>query len=157
MPASAVVGDSFTTFYGHYRYKYACYPKYVTMRFPAPLILMPQTYGPFAQPYRADVARILAGARPLFLPDNNGREPAFAYTVAAMGLNLIYGHLGLLSFAQLSFWGIGGYSTALSVMTFGGTFWDGLLVAAMLNAALAVAIGYPTLRLNRHAFVVVVI
>lgn len=80
---------------------------------------------------------------------------AFAYTVAAMGLNLIYGYVGLLSFAQLAFWGIGGYSTALAVMTFGGTFWDGFLVAALLNAALAVAIGYPTLRLNRHAFVVV--
>ena len=29
-----------------------------------------------------DGARIAAGARPIFLPENNGREPAFAYSVA---------------------------------------------------------------------------
>ena len=42
---------------------------------------------------------------------------------------------------------------ALTVMTFGGSFWLGLLCAALINAAVAVAIGFPALRTNRHAFV----
>ena len=76
------------------------------------------------------------------------------FTVAAAALNLVYGYTGLLSFAQLGFWGIGGYATALTVMTFGGNFWVGLVCAALINAAVALAIGYPTLRTNRHAFVI---
>ncbi len=80
---------------------------------------------------------------------------AAIYTVAAAALNLIYGYTGLLSFAQLGFWGIGGYASALTVMTFGGTFWQGLVWAGLINAALALVIGYPTLRTGRHAFVIV--
>jgi ABC-type branched-subunit amino acid transport system permease subunit len=74
--------------------------------------------------------------------------------VAAAALNLVYGFTGLLSFAQLGFWGIGGYATALTVVTFGGSFWTGLLYAAVLNGMLALVIGYPILRTNRHAFVI---
>ncbi|HEX7198366.1 MAG TPA: branched-chain amino acid ABC transporter permease, partial [Dongiaceae bacterium] len=79
---------------------------------------------------------------------------ALIFTVAAAALNLVYGFTGLLSFAQLGFWGIGGYVTALTVVTFGGNFWWGLVWAALVNALVALAIGYPTLRTNRHAFVI---
>ncbi|HUN51118.1 MAG TPA: branched-chain amino acid ABC transporter permease [Candidatus Sulfotelmatobacter sp.] len=77
------------------------------------------------------------------------------YTVAAAALNLVYGYAGLLSFAQLGFWGIGGYGAALTVMRFGGNFWEGLALAGLVPAALAAVIGLPTLRTGRHAFVIV--
>jgi ABC-type branched-subunit amino acid transport system permease subunit len=77
------------------------------------------------------------------------------FTTGAAALNLVYGFAGLLSFAQLGFWGIGGYAAALTVMTFGGTFWQGLVWAGLVNIAAALAIGYPALRTNRHAFVIV--
>jgi ABC-type branched-subunit amino acid transport system permease subunit len=80
---------------------------------------------------------------------------ALIFTVAAASLNLVYGYTGLLSFAQLGFWGIGGYTTALTVVTFGGNFWWGVLWAALLNAVVALVVGFPTLRTNRHAFVIV--
>ncbi len=80
---------------------------------------------------------------------------ALIFTVAAAALNLIYGFTGLLSFAQLGFWGIGGYAAALTVVTFGGSYWMGLVYAALLSGAVALAIGYPILRTNRHAFVIV--
>jgi ABC-type branched-subunit amino acid transport system permease subunit len=79
---------------------------------------------------------------------------ALIFTVAAAALNLVYGFTGLLSFAQLGFWGIGGYAATLTVMTFGGNFWMGLVWAALLNAVVALAIGFPILRTNRHAFVI---
>jgi ABC-type branched-subunit amino acid transport system permease subunit len=79
---------------------------------------------------------------------------AAIFTVAASALNLVYGFAGLLSFAQLGFWGIGGYAAALTVMTFGGNFWAGLVWAGLINAAVALVVGYPTLRTNRHAFVI---
>src|SRR5881397_3601888 len=79
---------------------------------------------------------------------------ALIFTVAAAALNLVYGYTGLLSFAQLGFWGIGGYASALTVVTFGGTFWAGVLWAALINAVVALLVGFPTLRTNRHAFVI---
>jgi ABC-type branched-subunit amino acid transport system permease subunit len=80
---------------------------------------------------------------------------ALIFTVAAAALNLIYGFTGLLSFAQLGFWGIGGYVSALTVVTFGGSFWWGVVWAALINAVVAIVVGYPTLRTSRHAFVIV--
>lgn len=80
---------------------------------------------------------------------------AFTFTVAAASLNLVYGYAGLLSFAQLAFWGIGGYCTALIVMDAGGSFWSGLALAAALNAVLALLVGWPALRLQRDSFVIV--
>ncbi len=80
---------------------------------------------------------------------------ACLFTVAAAALNLVYGYTGMLSFAQLAFWGIGGYAAALTVVSLGGSFWQGLLLASGLTGALALAVGYPALRLNRHAFVIV--
>ncbi|SJZ84599.1 amino acid/amide ABC transporter membrane protein 2, HAAT family [Enhydrobacter aerosaccus] len=79
---------------------------------------------------------------------------ALIFTAAAAALNLVYGFTGLLSFAQLGFWGIGGYTAALTVVSLGGSFWTGLLAAALLNAVIAVLVGYPMLRTNRHAFVI---
>src|SRR5262249_29065783 len=48
-----------------------------------------------------------------------------------------------------------GSATALSLGTLGGSCWWGLVWAALLNAAIALVVGYPTLRTNRHAFVIV--
>lgn len=76
-------------------------------------------------------------------------------TVAAAALNLVYGFAGLLSFAQLGFWGVGAYCAAILVQDHGGSFWLGVLLAGVLNGVLALAIGLPVLRTRRHAFVVV--
>jgi ABC-type branched-subunit amino acid transport system permease subunit len=78
-------------------------------------------------------------------------------TVAAAALNLVYGFAGLLSFAQLGFWGVGAYCSAIIVMDAGGSFWAGVLVAAAVNGVLGLGFGYPILRTRTHAFVVATI
>jgi len=80
---------------------------------------------------------------------------AFLFTVCAVGLNVVYGYLGLLSIAQAAFWGIGGYAAAILVMDYGFSFWSALAMAGVLNAVLALIIGYPALRLSSHSFVIV--
>lgn len=40
-------GDSFTDLYGEKRFKSICYPKKLAIDYDIPLILLPQTYGPF--------------------------------------------------------------------------------------------------------------
>src|SRR6266478_4726612 len=104
------------------------------------------------------VAALVLGALPFLTASNyiiGIGISALIFTVAAAALNLVYGYTGLLSFAQLGFWGIGGYTSALTVVTFGGNFWWGVVCAALINAAVALVVGYPTLRTNRHAFVIV--
>jgi ABC-type branched-subunit amino acid transport system permease subunit len=109
-------------------------------------------------PASALAAAMVFAALPLLTSSNyvvGVALSALVFTVAAAALNLVYGFTGLLSFAQLGFWGIGGYASALTVVTFGGSFWTGVVWAAAVNAVVALAVGYPTLRTNRHAFVIV--
>jgi ABC-type branched-subunit amino acid transport system permease subunit len=77
------------------------------------------------------------------------------FLTAAAALNLVYGYAGLLSFAQLGFWGVGGYCSAIAVMDFRWSFWTGVLFAGAVNLALAIVIGIAITRTTRHAFVVV--
>ncbi|MEH2483267.1 ABC-type branched-subunit amino acid transport system permease subunit [Nitrobacteraceae bacterium AZCC 2146] len=77
------------------------------------------------------------------------------FLTAAASLNLVYGYAGLLSFAQLGFWGVGGYCSAIAVMDFGWSFWSGILFAGAVNLVLGTVIGIVITRTTRHAFVVV--
>ena len=52
-----------------------------------------------------------------------------AMSVLAGGLNLVYGYTGLLSFAQVGFFGIGGYAAALLVTELGWSLWAGVAAA----------------------------
>ncbi|MET0209689.1 MAG: branched-chain amino acid ABC transporter permease [Burkholderiaceae bacterium] len=77
------------------------------------------------------------------------------FSVLAGGLNLVYGYAGLLSFAQVGFFGIGGYAAALLVTEAGWSMWTGALAGAVLAALIGLGIGYSSLRLSRHAFAIV--
>ncbi len=78
-----------------------------------------------------------------------------AMSVLAGGLNLIYGYTGLLSFAQVGFFGIGGYTATLLVVDRGWSLWPGVAVGGVLCIAVALLIGYSSLRLSRHSFAIV--
>ena len=56
-------GDSFSDIYGTHRFTAVTLPKLLAMEMGLPLILLPQTYGPYASPKaRATAAKILQGA-----------------------------------------------------------------------------------------------
>jgi branched-chain amino acid transport system permease protein len=78
-----------------------------------------------------------------------------AMSVLAGGLNLIYGYTGLLSFAQVGFFGIGGYTATLLVVDRSWSLWASVAVGGVLCIAVALLIGYSSLRLSRHAFAIV--
>ncbi len=77
------------------------------------------------------------------------------FLVAAASLNLVYGYAGQLSFAQLGFWGIGGYAAAVAVIDIKQSFWTGVVFAGIVNLLLSIVIGIVITRTTRHAFVVV--
>ncbi|WP_328667410.1 branched-chain amino acid ABC transporter permease [Streptomyces sp. NBC_00322] len=73
---------------------------------------------------------------------------AAIYVIAAMGLNLHFGYTGLLNFGQVGFMLVGGYGLAITVATWGGSMWLGVLVGLASSIVLALLLGLPTLRLR---------
>src|SRR5579871_5160330 len=72
------------------------------------------------------------------------------YAFVALGLVLLTGVGGLVSFGQASFMGIAAYATAWTTTVMGGSPWLGLALALAVTAAVAVIVGALTLRLSGH-------
>jgi branched-chain amino acid transport system permease protein len=72
---------------------------------------------------------------------------AFA-TIAAIGLNLTFGHAGQVSLGQGAFVGIGAYTAALLTPR-GWPFAAAYVVAFIICFALGWGVGYPALRVRR--------
>src|SRR5882724_1178618 len=70
--------------------------------------------------------------------------------LVALGLVLLTGIGGMTSFGQAAFVGIAAYAPAWATVTLGLSPWLGLLLALVLTALAALAIGALTLRLDGH-------
>jgi len=108
------------------------------------------------------VAVVLGVAALFAIPRVTGNEYVLAlgvsfatFAVLSGGLNLVYGYTGLLSFAQVGFFGIGGYAAALLVTERGWSLWAGAAAGGALAALVGLVVGYSSLRLSRHAFAIV--
>jgi branched-chain amino acid transport system permease protein len=65
--------------------------------------------------------------------------PFFAYAITLLGLNLLFGYTGLLSFGHALFLGLGAYTLAFATVNFGIRQMEIILVLAGLVAALVAA------------------
>src|SRR5919108_3292156 len=74
------------------------------------------------------------------------------YVVLALSWNIISGFTGYTSFGHVAFYGIGAYACAILVADHGWPWLATLAAAAMVAAVVAVAIGYPVLRLKGPYF-----
>jgi branched-chain amino acid transport system permease protein len=73
--------------------------------------------------------------------------PFFAYSIALLGFNLLFGYTGLLSFGHAMYLGLGAYIAAIVAGVFGIRSFEVVLVAAALGAAvLAWPIGLLCVR-----------
>jgi branched-chain amino acid transport system permease protein len=95
---------------------------------------------------------------PLWSPSNyvtGVATLALFFAVASTGLNIVYGYAGLLSFAQVGFWGLGAYTSALLVADLGVSPWIGVVASGLVCTAAALLAGLAALRVSRDAFVVI--
>lgn len=70
-------GDSFSDLYGDKRFRAVALPKQLAMALGRPLVLLPQTLGPFASPANRSAARaLLLGARQVWTRDARSLEVA---------------------------------------------------------------------------------
>jgi branched-chain amino acid transport system permease protein len=71
-------------------------------------------------------------------------------TLVALGLVVMTGVAGIVSFGQQAFVGIAAYATAALTVLAGGSPWLGLAASLALVGACAALIGWVTLRLSGH-------
>jgi branched-chain amino acid transport system permease protein len=67
------------------------------------------------------------------------------WTFMALGLSLIWGYAGILSFGQTAFFGLAGYAYAVITLNVGdayGLTWVALLIALAVSAITAAVLGY---------------
>lgn len=73
--------------------------------------------------------------------------PFFAYAIALLGFNLLFGYSGLLSFGHAMFLGVGAYGTAIVSGTLGiKSFEVALLVAVLAAILIAIPVGALCVR-----------
>lgn len=72
-------GDSFTSIYGSYRFRYVSLPKRFAGRFDTPIVYLPQTYGPFEGNSRYAVRELMALASQVWARDRHSQRIAQHY------------------------------------------------------------------------------
>ncbi len=76
------------------------------------------------------------------------------YVVLALSWNIISGFTGYTSFGHVAFYGIGAYACAILVADHGWPWIPTLGVSAAVAAGVALALGYPVLRLKGPYFAI---
>lgn len=100
----------------------------------------------------------LAGALPLATDNRfylSVGALALIYVVLGLGMNVVMGHTGLTHAGYAAFYGIGGYTVAVLTVRLEWSFWLALVLACVISAVIAVAIGIPAIRVSEIYFVLV--
>jgi len=114
----------------------------------------PSASGPFTRgPLRGvavALALIAACALPLAASDYHVFQLTLVVidAIALLGLNLLTGYGGQISLGHGAFYGIGAYTTAILVHTFGMAYWLTVPCAACVCLGLGFLFGLPALRLE---------
>lgn len=70
------------------------------------------------------------------------------YGAVALNWNIAFGYSGILHLAQVPFFVLGAYTTAILAIKFGVSTWFGLLAAPLVVIALALVLGVVSLRVK---------
>lgn len=79
------------------------------------------------------------------------------WSLLAASVNLLLGYVGLLSFGQALYFGVGMYGAALSVLHWGAGFWGGLVLGALAAMLMAAVAGSVAVRLTWHYFAIITV
>jgi branched-chain amino acid transport system permease protein len=98
----------------------------------------------------------LASFAPIFLPTFWLRifTGVLMWISLAQSWNIIGGYTGYINFGHGAFFGIGAYFTGLAMKLAGMPFIVAIILAGLINSALALIIGLPTLRLRGAYFAI---
>ena len=77
-------------------------------------------------------------------------DTALLFAVLAVGMGLVMGVAGQVNLAQVAFFGVGAYVTAILTTHFGYGFWVAGLLALLATVAVGLVVGTPALRIQSH-------
>lgn len=77
------------------------------------------------------------------------------YIMLALGINLIMGYMGQMTFGHAAFWGIGAYTAAILSTRFGTDFLMDVVAAAAITGCFGFVLGLPVLKVKGYYLTIV--
>jgi branched-chain amino acid transport system permease protein len=115
----------------------------------------PPTWLDIAIRHRASLASLVVLVFPLVMPFTALAVNILIYGLYALGFNLIYGYLGLLSFGHAALFGTGAYLCGITIVHFGLPWYAAIVIGTLAGLLMAASIGVLAIRTRGIYFAMV--
>lgn len=108
-----------------------------------------------AQRHRVVLAILFLVVFPLVVPHTALATQVLTYGLYALGFNLLFGYLGVLSFGHAALFGSGAYLCGMALVHLGLPWWVGIVAGTVAGSVMAALIGLIALRMRGIYFAMV--
>ena len=115
----------------------------------------PVSWFEFAKLHRASIASVVVLIFPLVMPFTALAANILIYGLFALGFNLVYGYLGLLSFGHAALFGTGAYFCGIAIVHLGLPWYAGIALGIVGGLLMAAVIGVLAIRTRGIYFAMV--
>src|SRR3954453_6448841 len=105
--------------------------------------------------HRALIASVFVLIFPLIMPFTALAVNILIYGLYAVGFNLLFGYLGLLSFGHAALFGTGAYLCGIAIVHFGWPWYAAIVMGIVGGAVMAAGIGALAIRTRGIYFAMV--
>jgi branched-chain amino acid transport system permease protein len=116
---------------------------------------VPVSWFQFATRHRASIASLVVLVFPLVMPFTALAANILIYGLYALGFNLVYGYLGLLSFGHAALFGTGAYFCGIAIAHFGLPWFLAIALGIVGGLLMAALIGVLAIRIRGIYFAMV--
>src|ERR1700753_1451719 len=109
----------------------------------------------FATPHRASIAAVVILIFPLVMPFTALAVNILIYGLYALGFNLVFGYLGLLSFGHAALFGTGAYLCGIAIVHLGLPWYAAIAIGVVAGLLMAALIGVLAIRTRGIYFAMV--
>jgi branched-chain amino acid transport system permease protein len=115
----------------------------------------PVSWFQFAKTHRASIASLVVLVFPLVMPFTALAVNILIYGLYALGFNLVYGYLGLLSFGHAALFGTGAYLCGIAIVHFALPWFVSIAIGIIGGLLMAAVIGVLAIRTRGIYFAMV--
>src|ERR1700736_1464560 len=115
----------------------------------------PVSWLAFATKHRASIAGLIVLVFPLVMPFTALAVNILIYGLYALGFNLVFGYLGLLSFGHAAMFGTGAYFCGIAIVHFAWPWYAAVAVGILGGLLMALLIGILAIRTRGIYFAMV--
>lgn len=115
----------------------------------------PTNWLELATRHRAGLASLVVLVFPLVMPFTALAVNVLIYGLYALGFNLVYGYLGLLSFGHAALFGAGAYLCGIAIVHFGLPWYVAIAIGVIAGLVMAALIGVLAIRTRGIYFAMV--